>query len=181
LAGLAAKSLVFSVLVSLLPTVTHSVSAQSTVGSQEIESAVKSGRVDSRVAQEVAQEVAQSSKANFSPVRALVIQSSPDKSSLEAISGMTVANRLPSLGTTVVQIESASALAELASLPDVTVVKDELLQRSDYSSEAYVGASEPPTKSASARQNRRGKKHRSSHAVAAPLLKSIELTPKSVA
>jgi hypothetical protein len=116
---------------------------------QIVDSAIQTGRIDRRVSAELA-------TANGQPVRALVVTTpsvrmdrtfdaqqaslAPDKSELAQIPGIRVNQLLPSLNTTAIEITSSEALAELAMLPDATIMADELLQRSDYESEEQVQA-----------------------------------------
>ncbi len=117
-----------------------------------VDAAVRTGRVDARVRNELT-----SALKSGNGVRALVVTTAPQlfdgqsleaqreaaapmKAEIAAAAGVRVENPLPSLNTTVVEISSLEGLASLASMPDATVVADELYKRADSSSEPYVGA-----------------------------------------
>jgi hypothetical protein len=116
-----------------------------------VDAAVRTGRVDSRLASQVA-----AATETGAVVRALVVRSAPlldglsretmqvtlssDKAEIGSIPGVSVKSLLPSLNTTVVEVSSSEALAQLAALPDATIVVDELMQRVDVDSENFVGA-----------------------------------------
>jgi subtilisin family serine protease len=142
---------------SILPGKGVAASAQSSAVRQPatamavIDSAVRTGRIDRRIATQVAD-----ATKSGATVRALVVHSAPpadglsivavketlaaDKAELGSIAGIQIESLLPSLNTTVVEVSSAQALADLAALPNATVITDELLQRVDAESESFVGA-----------------------------------------
>ena len=114
--------------------------------------AVRAGRIGRRVRDELSTAVKDgrsvralvvSTPAQLSEGQSLEAQrdaAGPEKAEIASLAGVRIVNLLPSLNTTVVQIDSVEGLAALAALPDATVFPDELFQRTDVTSETYVGA-----------------------------------------